>query len=175
MKGFIHNYTGPGKGKTTSSLGLALRALGAGKRVLFMQFLKNGEFSEIKALKKIKSIWNDQLFFIQAGAERELFSEIKEKDRIAAIHGEEQFFNFLDKEAFDLYILDELNTAVHYKLINPKKFTEKLKIKHLRGDVVITGRYAPEEFLEIADLVSYIENKKHYADKGIPAREGIEY
>jgi len=174
MKGYIHVYTGEGKGKTTASLGLALRALGAGKKVCIIQFLKNGEFSEVKALKRLMEIYPEQLYFCQSGAERELFSKMTKKDRIAAVHGEELFFHFLDDNAYDLYILDELNTAVHFKLINPSRLLNKIRSIENRGEIVFTGRYASEELLDAADLITEMKNIKHYAEQGVEARSGIE-
>ncbi|MBN2656661.1 MAG: cob(I)yrinic acid a,c-diamide adenosyltransferase [Spirochaetales bacterium] len=175
MKGYIHNYTGPGKGKTTAALGTALRSLGAGKKVCIIQFLKNGNFSEIKALSKLKEVYKDNLFYTQSGAERELFAEINAKDRIAARHGEELFFHLLESEAYDLFVLDEVNTASHYDLIDPEKFMGKIKALNRSSEIIFTGRYAPDVFTGSADLVTVMEKKKHYADRGVPAREGIEF
>ncbi len=174
MKGYIHIYTGEGKGKTTASLGLALRALGAGKKVCIIQFLKNGEYSEVKAIEKLKGLYPEQLYFCQSGAERELFTAMTKKDRIAAIHGEELFFHFLDKESYDVYILDELNTAVHYELISAKRFINKIQSTKNHGEIVLTGRYAPEELIGAADLVTEMKKIKHYIDHGVKARTGIE-
>jgi cob(I)alamin adenosyltransferase len=174
MQGYIHNYTGEGKCKTTAALGLALRALGAGKKVCIIQFLKNGEFSEIKSLEKMKSIFPDQIFLCQSGHERELFSPMTKNDRIAAIHGEELFFHYLDEDAFDLYILDEINLAVHYELLSSARILGKIQSMESHGEIVFTGRYASEELLEAADLVTEMKNYKHYIDKGVTARVGIE-
>ncbi|MBI9098325.1 MAG: cob(I)yrinic acid a,c-diamide adenosyltransferase [Spirochaetaceae bacterium] len=174
MKGFIHNYTGNGKGKTSAALGLAIRALGADKKVCLIQFLKNGEYSEIKALDKIQKVFPDQLYFCQTGTDRELLSEMTKKDRIAALHGEELFFHLLDENAYDLYILDELNTAVHYKLIDSKRLIQKIHSHENHGEIVITGRYASDDLLNEADLVTEMKKIKHYIDKGIEARTGIE-
>lgn len=174
MKGYIHNYTGDGKCKTTAALGLTVRALGAGMTVCIIQFLKNGDFSEIKAFEKMKKVFQDQLYVCQCGAERELFAEMTKNDKIAAIHGEELFFHFLDEKAFDLYILDELNTAVHFKLIDDKRIISKIKSFEEHGEVVFTGRYASEALLEASDLVTEMKAVKHYADQGVLARTGIE-
>ena len=174
MKGYIHNYTGDGKCKTTAALGLTVRALGAEMKVCIIQFLKNGDFSEIKAFEKMKDIFPDQLFIHQSGAERELFSKMTKSDKIAALHGEELFFHFLDENAYDLYILDELNTAVHYKLLDDKRIIKKIKSMENHGEIVFTGRYASTELLEASDLVTEMTKKKHYADKGVSARAGIE-
>ena len=174
MKGYIHNYTGTGKGKTTASLGLVLRALGAGLNVCIIQFLKNGEFSEIKALKKMKTLFPDQLEYSQSGIERELFSDMTKKDRIAARHGEELFFHYLDENKFDMYILDELNLAVHYGLLDAGHIVNKIKSLNDHGEIIITGRNAPEEFLQAADLITEMKKLKHYSDNGVDARTGIE-
>jgi len=175
MDGYIHNYTGTGKGKTTSALGLALRSLGAGKKVCIIQFFKKGDFSEIKALRKLKEVYGDSLYFTQAGAKRQLFSEVGEKDRLAAQKGEELFFQLFNEGTFDLYVLDEINTAAHYGLICPEKFIDGITLSKSTGELVMTGRYAPQEFMDIADLVTIMEKKKHYADQGVKAREGIEF
>ena len=161
MKGYIHIYTGEGKGKTTASLGLALRALGAGKKVCIIQFIKNGEFSEVKAIEKLKVLYPDRLYFCQSGAERELFSKMTKNDRIAAVHGEELFFHFLDENAYDLYILDELNTAVHFELISSSRLLNKIHSIKNHGEIVFTGRYASEELIEAADLVTEMKKIKH--------------
>jgi cob(I)alamin adenosyltransferase len=174
MKGYIHIYTGDGKGKTTASLGLTLRALGAGKKVCIIQFMKNGDFSEIKAIEKLKEAFPEQLYFCQTGADRELFSEMTKKDRIAAIHGEELFFHFLDENAYDLYILDELNTAVHYDLINSSRLLNKINSVENHGEIVFTGRYANDTLIDAADLVTEMKKIKHYIDQGVEARIGIE-
>lgn len=174
MKGYIHIYTGEGKGKTTASLGLALRSLGAGKKVCIIQFLKNGEYSEVKALNNLKSLYPDNLFFCQSGADRELFTEMTPKDRIAAIHGEELFFHFLDEKSYDMYILDELNTAVYYELINAKRLLNKINSTKDHGEIIMTGRYASKELIEAADLVTEMIKIKHYSDQGVKARTGIE-
>ena len=174
MKGYIHNYTGDGKSKTTAALGLTLRALGAGFKVCIIQFLKNGEFSEIQALEKIKKIFPEQLFFCQSGAERELFSEMTKNDKIAALHGEELFFNFLDNDKYDLYVLDEINTAVHFELLDDKRIINKIQSLESHGEIVFTGRYASDLLLESSDLVTEMKCVKHYADNGVKARIGIE-
>jgi len=175
MDGYIHNYTGTGKGKTTSALGLALRSLGAGKKVCIIQFFKNGDFSEVKALNKLKEVYGDSLYFIQSGADRVLFSKISERDKVAARKGEKLFFHLLNEGAYDLYILDEINTAAHYGLINPKEFINGVVLSNSSGELVMTGRYAPRDFIDFSDLVTNMEKIKHYADQGVKAREGIEF
>ncbi len=174
MKGFIQNYTGDGKCKTTAALGLTTRALGAGLKVFIIQFLKNGDYSEIKALNKMKEIFPGQLFFTQCGTERDVFAKMTKNDKIAALHGEELFFNYLDDDAFDLYILDELNTAVHFELIDEKRIITKIKSLDTHGEIVFTGRYASESLLKMADLVTEMKEIKHYFNQGVKARVGIE-
>lgn len=174
VKGYIHNYTGNGKGKTTASLGLVVRALGAGLKVCVIQFLKNGEFSELLALGKMKSIFPEQLYFCQSGAERKLFSKMTNSDKISAERGERLFYQFLNENAYDLYVLDEINLAVHYKLLDANNIISRIKAQEFHGEIVFTGRHASQELLDAADLITEMTCLKHYIDQGVTARNGIE-
>lgn len=164
----IYVLTGKGKGKTTSALGMGLRAVGAGKKVLMVQFLKTGFSSEIKAIKKIRG-------FIVKSFGRPGFGPYSEKDSQLAKLG----FLFAEKAAksrkYNLLILDEINTTLKFKLLNIKEVIEFLKEYGRTLDVVLTGRYCPRQILKIADLVTEFKEIKHYFKEGVRARRGIEY
>jgi len=167
---YIHIYTGDGKGKTTAALGLVLRAVGAGWRVLFAQFLKHGEYNEIKALKRLGGQVTIRQYgsgrFIRGGPSRE---EIK-----TARAGLGEIIQVMKEGKYDLIVLDEINVAVHFGLIPLESVVGLLEARPQDVELVLTGRWAPEEIVERADLVTEARMIKHYFSKGVRAREGIE-
>ncbi len=174
-QGFVQVYTGNGKGKTTASIGLTLRSLGAGFSVCFCQFVKKGEYSEIKALRHIaETAFPGRLDIHQFGIVRKVTSPFTAEDAAAAEEGFRRVEKIVASGAYDLIVLDELNIALHYKLVSKEKVLTLLKEKPAALELVITGRYADEEIMEAADLVTVMEEKKHYAQQGISARLGIE-
>ncbi len=171
-KSMIQVYTGSGKGKTTAALGLAFRALGHGKRVFLIQFIKSGKNSgEIKAAQRFK-----KLEILQVGRKGWLRKGLVTlRDKQLAEKGLRAAQKALKDKRYDLIILDELNVAIDYNLLQLQQVKEVLKNSPENVELVITGRDAPAEILEIADLVSEIKELKHYYKKGITARAGIEY
>jgi len=167
---YIHVYTGDGKGKTAAALGLTLRAVGAGWRVLFGQFLKHGEFSEIKALKKL----GEQVTIRQYGSGRFIKGKPSGKEIEMALAGLSEIMQVMEEEKYDLIVLDEINVAVHFGLIPLKSINSLLEKRPQDLELVLTGRWAPKEIMERADLVTEVRMIKHYFSKGVPAREGIE-
>ncbi len=167
---YIHVYTGDGKGKTTAALGLTLRAVGAGWRVLFAQFLKHGEFSEIKALKKL----GDQVTIRQYGSGRFTKGRPSEKEIEMARAGLSEIMQVMEEGRYDLIVLDEINVAVHFGLIPLEGVISLLEKRPQDVELVLTGRWAPKEITERADLVTEARMIKHYFSKGVRAREGIE-
>jgi cob(I)alamin adenosyltransferase len=166
----IQVYTGNGKGKTTASLGLALRAVGAGLKVYIAQFCKGRDYSELKVLKKIKNIKVEQFgrtCFIKRKA-----SKI---DKELAKKGLEKVKKIIQEKKYDLIILDEINICFYYDLLRTEEVIEILKNTPKDIEIILTGRYAPKEIIKIADLVSEIKEIKHYFKKGIIARKGIEF
>lgn len=161
--------TGNGKGKTTSCLGMALRMLGNGGKVFFMQFMKGSEYSEIKALKTFENIETHL-----AGRKGFIKRNAEEEDKKAAREGWDLFVKKLDED-FDLYILDELNVAMFYELLPMDEVKGVLEKAAEEKDIVISGRYAPEELQEISKMVSNVQEVKHHYQEGIPARKGIEF
>ncbi len=170
-KGYIQIYTGDGKGKTTAAIGLAIRAYGAGLKIFFAQFVKGQEYSEIKALKKFE----DRIFIRQYGRECFIYKKPTEEDIEIARNGWEQVKRAIFEEEYDVIILDELNIALYYELISVKDVIDVLKNKPVSKEVVITGRKMPNEFFEYADLITEMKEIKHYYQKGIQARKGIEF
>ena len=167
----IQVYTGDGKGKTTAALGLALRALGQGKKVCLIQFMKKGDFGEIKALKKFKNITVKQ--FGQRS-----FANIKKpegKDMAAAREALVFAALVLKENKFNLVILDEINVAAKFKLITDGDILNLIKIAPLSTEIVLTGRGAHAKILKQADLVTEMRAIKHYFNQGFKARKGIEY
>ncbi len=171
MKGYIHVYTGNGKGKTTAALGLALRAVGAGKKVYFAQFVKGKIYSEIDAINR----YIPEITVKQYGRGCFIVDEPTSEDIQAAKEGLEEVGAVIRSGKYDVVVLDEATIALHYKLFSVEELIAVLQEKHEETEIAITGRYAPEELIEIADLVTEMKEIKHYYTKGISARKGIEY
>lgn len=192
FKGYVQVYTGDGKGKTTAAIGLAVRALGAGKKVLFLQFMKAQSYSEHRILPEIspnltlESV-GKPFFIIQEGSmpETEL-AKWREKAVIfppgrppaeyvelirqgmaraqAAVAGSE----------YDLVVLDELVVALAFGLVTWDEVRSLIEQKSERVELVLTGRGAPSELIALADLVTEMREIKHYYTRGVEARPGIE-
>ncbi|MCM8782949.1 MAG: cob(I)yrinic acid a,c-diamide adenosyltransferase [Candidatus Omnitrophica bacterium] len=166
----IQVYTGNGKGKTTASLGLALRAIGAGKKIYIAQFCKRGQYNELKILKKLKGIKVEQF-----GSGCLIKEKPSKKDIESAQKGLEKVKKIIGKRKYDVIILDEINMALHFKLLRLKDMIQILKSIPKNIEVILTGRYASQKIIEIADLVSEIKEIKHYYKKGVRARKGFEF
>lgn len=166
----IQIYTGNGKGKTTAAFGLGIRAAGAGLKVYIGQFLKGGNYSELKALKKIKNIRVEQL-----GSCCFIKRQPTKKDLALARTGLEKIRKIIVKRIYDMVILDEIIVALHLKLLKLEDVMRLAKIIPKKTELILTGRYAPAQILKMADLVSEIKEIKHYFKKGVKARKGIEY
>lgn len=171
MKGYIHIYTGNGKGKTTAAIGLAIRAAGAGKKVFIGQFVKGKMYSEIKIIQN--SIPNITLK--QYGRSCFIEREPEQDDIDAAQNGLKEMADIVNSEKFDMVIFDEATIALFYKLYSVNMLLNVIKSKPLATEIIVTGRYAPNELIEIADLVTEMKEVKHYYKAGIEAREGIEF
>ena len=170
QKGYIHVYTGNGKGKTTAMLGLALRAAGAGLRIYIGQFIKNSESGEMKAIREKFPDIN----FEQYGTGLILNRAINKEDIKTAKNGLNKACEAIFSNKYDLVMLDEINVAAHLNLLAVEDIVNIMKQKPENVELVLTGRYAAAEIIEAADLVSEIAEIKHYYKKGIEAREGIE-
>lgn len=171
MKGYIQVYTGNGKGKTTAALGLALRAVGAGKKVYFAQFVKGKLYSEIAAINR----YIPEITIKQYGRDCFIVNEPTSEDIQAAKEGLEEVRAVIRSGQYDVVVLDEATIALHYKLFSTEELIAVLQEKPEETEIVVTGRYAPPELIELADLVTEMKEIKHYYTKGILARKGIEY
>ena len=170
IKGYIHIYTGNGKGKTTASIGLAVRAALAGKKVYIGQFVKGMEYSELKLEQYLPNIE-----FHQFGRDCFIYKEPTEEDILAANNGLKICKKILEQGEHDLVILDELNIALYYKLFEIEDVINMLNHRKKNVEVIITGRYAPKGLIDMADLVTEMVEIKHYYNNGIEARKGIEF
>lgn len=167
----MHVYTGNGKGKTTAALGLALRASGAGLKVFIGQFIKGQAYNELEVIARdLKNISVKQY-----GLGCFIVDTPTTEDREAARKGFDEIQQIIKNGKHDLVILDEVNIALYYKLIEVDELIVLIKEKPQHVELVITGRYAPEEIIEAADLVTEMKEIKHYYRKGIEARRGIEF
>lgn len=172
VKGCLHIYCGDGKGKTTASVGLAVRAAGNGMKVLFCQCMKDGTSSEVGMLKKLGItycccterfgfFWNMTEEKKKAAAEAYtgLFKEVTEK---------------AEGEDYDLLVIDEFMSAYNHGLIDQRIALDFLLNRSKKLEIVLTGREPGEELLQLADYVTEMRKVKHPFDQGIPARKGIE-
>lgn len=169
MEGYVHIYTGNGKGKTTASLGLALRADGAGLKVYIGQFLKKGDYSEIKALSRFENIKIEQY-----GLGNFIMGTPSKADAAAAAEGYMKICRILQENQYDVVIAEEANVAVMFNLITENELLALIDMKPGNVELVITGRGATGKIIEKADLVTEIKEIKHYYTQGVTARVGIE-
>ncbi|MCK4237071.1 MAG: cob(I)yrinic acid a,c-diamide adenosyltransferase [Candidatus Krumholzibacteria bacterium] len=170
--GLIQVYTGTGKGKTTAALGLAMRACGHGLRAYMVQFMKGRiDYGELKVAERIEGLTIEQFGrpdFVDkdnpAEEDIELAREALARSKEIVLSGE-----------YDLVILDEINVAVSFGLIALRRVIDFVKKKPPGLELILTGRFAPDELIEIADTVTEMREVRHHYQKGIKARKGIEY
>ena len=169
-KGYTQVYTGNGKGKTTAAIGLAIRAAGAGLNVFIAQFIKMGDYSEIKALQRFSDLITVEQFGLGRFANRKPAPE----DIEAAQKGLEKVRNVMASDEYNIIIMEEANVAVKLGLFDEQDLLKLIINKPLDKELVITGRGAAPRIIENADLVTEMKPIKHYFQKGVPARIGIE-
>lgn len=164
--------TGPGKGKTTSAFGLAMRAAGHGLRVCIVQFMKTGESTgEVLAAEQLKKVR-----VAQFGTGRFVGgSELSEEDKRSASKAMAHARKLATSGRCDLLVLDEVNVAAFFGLVSPHEVIDLLESRAEGLEVILTGRNAPDEFIQYADYVSHIDTVKHPFDKGVSSRRGIEW
>lgn len=170
MKGYVQVYTGNGKGKTTAALGLGLRAAGAGLRVYVAQFVKGMKYSELDILEKL----SDSITIRQYGRDCFIFKKPEEEDIRAAREGLKEVKEVMCSGKYDVIVLDEANIATYYNLFSVDDLLDFIRSKPEDIELVITGRMADPMVIEEADLVTEMKEIKHYYQKGIQARDGIE-
>jgi cob(I)alamin adenosyltransferase len=171
-KGLIAVFTGNGKGKTTASLGLAFRALGHEHRVCIIQFIKGSwKYGEMESAKKFAP----NLDFHVMGRGFTWKSDDLEKDKEAALEAWAFARKVIEENQYSMVILDELTYLPHYKMIDEQEIFSVLQSKPLEQHVVITGRYASDELIELADLVTEMTEVKHPYQSGVKAQKGFEF
>ena len=170
MSGYVHVYTGNGKGKTTAALGLALRAAGAGMKVFIAQFAKARTCSEHKALERFSDLITIRLY----GHGGFIGDQPTESDKAAARQGLEETRSALLSGAYQVVILDEANVATRLGLLPAEDLIALIAERPADVELVITGRGADASVLKAADLVTEMRAVKHYYERGVQARPGIE-
>ena len=171
-QGYIQIYTGNGKGKTTAAIGQAVRAAGFGLKTYIAQFMKEFPYNELRSLDYLKNWITIEQF---CGDEFVYKKELPGEEELAkAKKGLQTSKEKMLSGEYDLIILDEAIVSIHFKLVETKELVEFIKIKPANVELILTGRYCPEELIELADLVTEMKEVKHYYQKGITSRRGIE-
>lgn len=181
-KGLVLINTGTGKGKTTAALGTAIRAWGDGQKVLILQFIKGSwKYGELKAIEtlgkaegriEIRPMGDGFVFHNKKDPENE--ERLAEKKELAR-----RAWDMVRKEvmsgAWDLIVLDEINYAIHFGMLETEEVAGLIRERPPRLNIILTGRYAPKELIDLADTVTEMTLVKHAFQKGIRARKGIEF
>ncbi len=169
-KGYIHIYTGDGKGKTTAALGLALRAAGYGYKTFVGQFMKGSHYGELAFLKNIKEIDVEQF----GGDKCITIDQVDEKQKNFARNGLNRIKEVLKSDAYQIVVLDEICVTIWFGLIAEQEVIEVLNSKSPNVEIILTGRNASNNLLEHADLITEMQEVLHYYTSGVEARQGIE-
>ena len=169
QKGYIHIYTGNGKGKTTAAFGLAVRMLCADKRVYIGQFVKSMKYHETRIEEIFEGVRIEQY-----GRGCFLDHHPDQQDIAQAKAGLARIGEVLRSGAYDLVVLDEVTIALYFGLLSEDEVLAVLDARHERVEVVLTGRYASQRLIDRADLVTQMQEVKHYYQQGVEARDGIE-
>jgi len=171
-KGLVQVYTGDGKGKTSAAFGLALRAVGRGLKVYIIQFIKGGfDYGELYIVEKIPNL---KLSTFGRGR---FVTEIppSEEDSKFAREAFELAKKVVKSGKYDVVILDEVNVALNLKMISTDEVMDLIKNKPKHVELILTGRYAPVQIIDAADLVTEMKEVKHPYAQGVPPRKGIEF
>lgn len=173
-------YTGEGKGKTSASLGLLARALGAGQKTAFVQFIKLWDVSEHAFVGKIMPLYNEQLVFYKGGLgfyeAGELSSKATKAEHEAHAKATYKFaLNTAASGDYDLVICDEINNAVHDGLLEKNDLANIIEKRSKKTSLCLTGRYFPKDLLGKVDIATDMTKLKHHYDDGFIANRGIDY
>ena len=172
-KGLVQVFTGDGKGTTTAALGTVLRAAGHGFKILVIFFIKGesseGEFKTLPTLPGVEVAKFGMHKWIRDTDNVSPEEKAEAKAALEAAH------KAITSGKYDLVVLDEINMAVYFKLITADDVIRLAKDKPSHTELILTGRRADSRIMEIADLVTEMKSIKHPYEKGIKAREGIEY
>ena len=171
-KGYTHVYTGNGKGKTTAAIGLTVRAVGADLKVYFLQIMKNFSYSELKSLAALKpkvkvEQTGDDVFILE-----KRFPNESEKTMVKKKI--EEVKNLMIRKEYDVFVLDEICVASYFKLIDIADIIDFIERKPYGVELILTGRYCPEEVISRSDLVTEMKEVKHYYQQGVLSRKGID-
>jgi len=171
-QGFIQIYTGNGKGKSTAAIGQAVRAAGSGFKTYIAQFMKEYPYSELISLKNL-SQW---ITIEQFGGDDFVYKkELPGKEELdKAEQGLQNAKEKMLSNEYDIIILDEAIVAIYFKLIETNDLIKFIKAKPKNVELILTGRYCPEELIDLADLVTEMKEVKHYYQNGVTSRRGIE-
>lgn len=167
--GYVHVYTGNGKGKTTAAFGVALRTLFNGGKVYVGQFVKDMKYSETNLEKYFPNITIEQF-----GDGCIINRDPSERDKNLAKAGLDKMKDIITSGEYDLVIFDEVTIALYFKFLTIEEVLETLNHRHEKCEIIITGRYAPKELMDAADLVTEMKEIKHYYTKGVLSRKGID-
>ena len=171
-KGLVFVYTGDGKGKTTAAMGQALRAIGHGLKILVIQFMKGKKYGEVLAAEK----YLPGITICQSGLDSFVMrNNPAPVDIELAQQGLNMAKQAVTSGEYQMVILDEINVAMDFGLIPVDDVADMIKSKAQAVDLILTGRYAPPEIVELADTVCEVREIKHHYAKGIKERAGIEF
>lgn len=169
-KGYVHVYTGNGKGKTTAAFGLAIRSLFAGKNVFIAQFVKSMKYHETQ----IEQYFSNLIKIEQFGGGC-IFNRKPTTNEIEIVQqGWEKVAKLLSSSDYDLIVLDELTIALNLGMLNEEEVIKAIQERTSSIELIITGRYASDALINMADLVTEMKEVKHYYSQGVEARDGIE-
>jgi cob(I)alamin adenosyltransferase len=173
-KGYVQVYTGDGKGKTTAALGLALRATGHGMRTYIGQFMKGQHYGELDALRDHPLITVEQYGDVRCIRREEVTPEHVAQARRGLERARQAMLGLSPGGRYDVVVLDEVNVSIWFGLLTVEEVLAFLDERPAHVEVILTGRRAPQELIERADLVTEMRQVKHYYQQGVAARKGIE-
>lgn len=174
-RGYIQVYTGDGKGKTTAALGLAVRAVGRGLKVIMVQFFKGRDTGELETAKSLAPYF----LIMRYGVSTKFLSQMNDEEKTALLADIEEGLvaidTIMENRECDILIIDEAMSLIHSKFIDVDRICELMDKKPKNMELVLTGRRAPQAIVDRADLVTEMKPIKHYMDSGVMARKGIEF
>lgn len=170
-KGYVQIYTGNGKGKTTAALGLITRAVGNNFKVFFIQFMKGKEYGELNTIENFKTVTHERYGTGKFIRKKEF---VTEEDIKLARAGYESLKRALLSSDYDIVVADEIIGTLKFDLLTIDEIKYLIENKPQTTELILTGRNAPSELIELADLVTEMKEVKHYFQKGVMARVGIE-
>ncbi len=170
MNGYIQVYTGDGKGKTTAALGLAMRAAGHGKKTYIAQFMKGTKYGEVYFIDKVKEIDLEQFGWEECISKEEVTQFHKDRTN----EGLKTAYKKVASKQYDIVILDEILVAIWFGLIEEDKIIEFINRHPRDSELILTGRKATDKIIELSDLTTEMKCVRHYYNKGVLSRRGIE-